>query len=236
MAKGPSESTRGREEVGAAVIEPQRAEREVGVRTRQQAVVAELGKRALEGRDLSTLLDEAVAVVAETLGVEYAKVLELLPDGKALLLRSGMGWKEGLVGQARVSSGADSQAGYTLLSQHPVIVGDLRSEKRFSGPPLLREHGVVSGVSVIIPGPRQPFGVLGAHTRRLRKFTKDDAHFMQAVANVLAAAIAGNQAEEAVAKTEQRQPAPAIVISQNVRATDARRKVEDERISRVRRE
>ncbi len=200
MAKGPSGIARGREKVGAAFIEPQRAEQEVGVRARQQAVVAKFGKRALEGRDLSTLLHETVGVVAETLGVEYAKVLELLPDGKALLLRSGIGWKEGLVGQATVSAVADSQVGYTLLSSHPVIVKDLRTEKRFSGPPLLREHGVVSGVSVTIPGPRQPFGVLGAHTRRLRKFTEDDADFMRAVATLLAAGIERKQAEQAVAK------------------------------------
>jgi hypothetical protein len=28
--------------------------------------------------------------------VEYSKVLELLPGGEELLLRAGVGWKEGL--------------------------------------------------------------------------------------------------------------------------------------------
>ena len=65
-----------------------------------------------------------------------AKCWSLLPDGKALLLRSGVGWKQGLVGHATVGAGTDSQAGYTLLSDQPVIVEDLRTETRFSGSPL----------------------------------------------------------------------------------------------------
>lgn len=93
-------------------------------------------------------MDEAVAVVARALDVECCKVLELLPDGQAFLLRAGVGWKDGCVGLATVGAGRDSQAGYTLLSSEPVIVQDLRTETRFSGPPLLHDHGVVSGMSV----------------------------------------------------------------------------------------
>lgn len=180
------------------ITERKRMEEELRARVRQQAVVAELGQRALGGADLSLLMDEAVARTAETLAVEYCKVLELLPGGEALLLRSGVGWQEGLVGQATVGSGSDSQAGYTLLSDEPVIVEDLRTETRFNGPPLLFAHGVVSGMSVIIQGEGRPWGVLGAHTRKRRIFTRDDVNFLRAVANVLAAAIERKQVEEAL--------------------------------------
>ncbi|MFQ5863013.1 MAG: EAL domain-containing protein [Candidatus Brocadiales bacterium] len=164
---------------------------EEGLRTHthQQAAVAEVGLRALAGIDLSTLMDEIVALVAKTLGVEYCKVLELLPDGKALLLRAGVGWKEGYVGHATVGTETDSQAGYTLLSSEPVVIKDLRTETRFSGPPLLLDHGVVSGVSVIIQGKERPFGVMGAHTTRRRAFTKNDINFLQTISNVLAETI-----------------------------------------------
>lgn len=171
-------------------------------RARQQAVVADLGQRALADIDLSALMDETVALVARTLDVEYSKILELLPGGDALLLRAGVGWNEGLVGRATVGAGADSQAGYTLASRAPVIVPDLRRETRFSGPPLLHDHGVVSGMSVIIhsrdgaDSQVQPFGVLGVHTIRRRTFTQDDIHFLQAVAHVLATTIQRRQAEE----------------------------------------
>jgi PAS domain S-box-containing protein len=167
----------------------QRAEENLRARARQQAVVAKLSQSALADADLSALMDEAVALIAQSLEVEYSKVLELLPNGNTLLLQAGVGWHTGLVGHATVGAQTDSQAGYTLLSSKPVIVEDLRTETRFTGPPLLHDHGVVSGMSVIIHGQNRPFGILGAHTTRPRTFTQNDIHFLQVVANVLATAI-----------------------------------------------
>ncbi len=176
----------------------------LAARVRQQAAVAELGLQALAGADLDALLTEAVALAARTLGVELCKVLELSPEGDRLLLRAGVGWKSGLVGSATVETDHGSQAGYTLVSAGPVIVDDLGAETRFAGPQLLRDHGVVSGISVVIAGERGPFGVLGAHTATRRAFTEHDANFLQAIANVLASAIARRGAEEQRLELEER--------------------------------
>ena len=186
-----------------AALELRSGEAELLARARQQAAVAELGRRALEGNDLQALMEEATVSVAGVLDVEYAKVLELLPGGEELLLRTGVGWGEGLVGRATVGAGSDSQAGYTLLSDEPIVVNDLRSEARFNGPPLLREHGVVSGMSAVIRGRSRPFGVLGAHKKEHRAFTDDDVNFLRAVANVLAAAIERERAEQAMREIKE---------------------------------
>lgn len=170
-------------------------EDELRVRAKQQAAVAELGQRALIGTGLDKLMAEMVVLVARTLDLEYCKVLELLPGGEALLLRAGVGWKEEYVGQAQVGAGSDSQAGYTLLSSEPVVVEDMRAETRFSGPQLLHEHAVISGMSVLISGRDRPFGVLGVHTRFHRIFNRHDINFLQSVANVLAAAIERKRVE-----------------------------------------
>ena len=53
----------------------------------------------------AALLNQAVMLVAQTLEVEYCHVLELQPGGKFLLLRAGVGWKDGCVGQGRHSGG-----------------------------------------------------------------------------------------------------------------------------------
>jgi GAF domain-containing protein/DNA-binding CsgD family transcriptional regulator len=175
--------------------------RESRSRERQLATVAELGRRAMEDVDLSLLMDEAAALVSENLKVEYVKIFELQPDGESLLLRSGVGWVEGAVGQVIVDSRANSPVGYTLISEEPVVVEDLPSEKRFDRPPLLREHDVRSGVTVIIHGQERPFGVLGADTSKRRKFTSDDVNFLQAVANVLTTAIERRRATYTGAET-----------------------------------
>lgn len=167
-------------------------------RVRQQEAIADIGRQAVGGAALSELLRMVTELVAEILGVEFCKVLELLPGKDALLLRAGVGWQEGLVGQVTVSAGTNSQAGYTLLCKEPVIVNDLRTEERFNGPPLLRDHGVVSGMSVIIGRSDRPFGVLGAHTAKARVFSRDDIHFLQAAANVLSQVIEHNRALEEI--------------------------------------
>jgi excisionase family DNA binding protein len=166
-----------------------RVEEALTERMRQQEALARFARQALSVPSLDRLFQEATVFVAETLGVEAIKVLELLPGGERLLLRAGVGWQPGLVGQATVGANTESQAGFTLLSNAPVIVADLGRETRFDGPSLLLEHGIVSGVSVIIAGRMKPFGVLGAHTARQRDFSEDDARFMQAVANVLATGV-----------------------------------------------
>ncbi len=186
------------------ITERRRAEEAIRTRARQQAAVAQLGRIALASADVDGLMQRAVSLVANTLEVEYCKVLELLPGGDVLLLRAGVGWREGLVGKDTVDAGTDSQAGFALLSGEPVIVEDLRSEQRFGGPPLLRDHGVTSGMSTTIQGQERPYGVLGAHTRERRVFTQDDVNFLQAVANVLAAAIERKRAEEALQESEER--------------------------------
>jgi PAS domain S-box-containing protein len=182
------------------ITERKRAEQEIETRTHQQAVVSEIGLWALTNDDLQSLMDDTVAFVAQTLDVEYCKIVELLPSGEELLLKAGAGWEEGLVGQTRVGAGIDSQAGYTLLSEEPVIVEDLSTETRFSPSELLREYEVVSSMTVVIAGRGGPFGVLGVHTKDRRTFSEDDVNFLQAVANVLAMRI---EREEADNKLEE---------------------------------
>ena len=172
-------------------------------RARQQSAVAELSRRALEGRDLTSGLGDAVSVVTRVLDVEFCEVLELTET--ALSLRAGIGWKEGSVGKVSLPMGLGSHGGFTLLSNSPVVVEDLGHETRFNPPALFLEHGIRSGVSVIIHGRGKPYGILGAHTRRQRSFTGDDVHFLQSVADVLAAAIERRALEEALLNASSRE-------------------------------
>jgi len=187
------------------MLEIKRGEQKHQRQARQQEAVAELGKRALSTTTgIQDLLRQAVESVVGVLGVEYSEVLELLPSSEELLLRTGVGWKEDLVEQTTVGTGRDSHAGYTLLTNEPVIIEDLRSETRFSGSPLLLEHGVIGGMSVIIRTGDPPFGVLGAYAKQRRVFTEDELYFLRAVANVLASTIERERAEEEIRLLNER--------------------------------
>lgn len=197
----------------------------------QQAVVAQLTQAALSGTATSTLLDESVYPIAQALAVEYCKVLELLPESNVLRLRAGVGWRQGLVGQATIEASPNTHAGYTLQVGQPVVVEDLRCETRFQGSPLLHEHNIISGMSVVIEGTLKkmslgsgevkiadrPFGVLGVYTSRKRSFSRQDVDFLQSVANVLAAAIKFQQADEALHQARTDVAQLAAVLEQRTR-------------------
>jgi signal transduction histidine kinase len=194
------------------------AEAALRIRQRQDAAIAQLGQEALIEADLSLLMDWTVTLVAQTLNVDYCQILERLPNGEELRLVAGFGWQAGLVGQATVSAGKESQAGYTLLYNEPIILTDLDTETRFQGSALLQNHGVVSGMSTTIPGQNQPFGVLGVHTTQTRQFTDDDSYFLQAIANIIATAIERKRTEEALRESAVRERAIATVL-QRMRQT-----------------
>ncbi len=180
--------------VSRDVSELRQAQEQLQRREAQQRAVAELGQQILDVRDLDTVLHRVCEVVVDVLGVELAKVLELSDDGEVLRVRAGVGWQPGVVGHAEVSVDASSQAGFTLAAAEPVVVTDVRRETRFASPRLLVDHGVASGISVVIPSGERTYGVLGIHSRRPRAFSADDATFLRSVAHVIGAAVDRHEA------------------------------------------
>ncbi len=198
------------------VKEREATERILLNRAFQQTVVAALGQFAMITKDIPALLNQAVMLVAQTVEVEYCHVLELQPGAKFLLLRAGVGWKEGCVGNAVIPADPQTEAGFTLVAGEAVAFEDLAAETRFRGSSLLADHGVVSGITVAIAGHGQAFGVLGAHTARRRKFTEDEIHFLFSLATVLAMAVERIRADAELQKLAafvQLNPNPALELA-----------------------
>jgi len=178
------------------ITERKSAEQELQRAAAQQAAVARLGGKALKDGDPDALMREAIALLGEIDGVEAAGIWEVGRDGRGLRLRAGL---EGQVAESsRVSAARDSHAGAALDSGLHVIVDDWSSERRFSVPPVLRVLGVRSSLAVVIDGKQHPFGVLDVHSTEPSRFTPQDVHFVQALANVLADAIERHIADQAL--------------------------------------
>jgi PAS domain S-box-containing protein len=186
-----------------AASEPLRAEEALRATARQQEAVAHLSQQALAGVPVAALMGEAVAIVGRTLDVEYVGLFEFRPESRSLLLRAGVGWGEGCVGRTVLPADGDQHGGYALRSATPVVVEDLASDRRFAPAQFLNDHRVVSGVTVVIQGRERSFGLVGAHTIRRREFTVHDAHFILAVAHVLATSIDRTRTEDALRKSEE---------------------------------
>jgi diguanylate cyclase (GGDEF)-like protein len=152
----------------------------------QQEEVASFGQRALEGARISDLFGDAVRSVQRVLGTEIVAILEHQPDEDRFLIRSAVGFPEGVAGKATVPDGRESQAGFTLLSGEPVIVEDWDEEERFPRSEVLARAAVGSGISVPIKGRGEPYGIIGAQALSTRRFGEQDVTFLKAIANSLA--------------------------------------------------
>jgi len=150
-------------------------------RAHQQAAVAALGQAALNGVELPMLLEQAVLFVAQTLSLDFSSVYQLDDQRQTLQMVAGFGWNHGVVNSATVRVEGSSMAAYVLSSSEPVIMRDARTITAFEIPDFVRAHGVISGISLIIPGVKQPWGILEAQSRRGRAFVEDDFHFLQSV-------------------------------------------------------
>ncbi|EEF58716.1 ATP-binding protein [Pedosphaera parvula] len=181
-------------------VDRERNEKSLLSRAHQQTVVAALGQFAIVASDLTSLLNQIVLLISQTLEIEFCSILELRPESNTFLLRAGGGWKEGYVNVTTEDTGHASQSGFTLISGEPVVVRNLSSETRFYAHQHLLDHGVVSGVTVAIQGHSKPFGVLGVHTSYERVFDEDEVHFLLSVANLLGMAIERQRTEPEIQK------------------------------------
>ena len=184
-------------------------------RAHQQAAVAALGQAALNGVELPMLLEQAVLFVAQTLSLDFSSIYQLDDQRKTLQMVAGFGWNHGVVNSAAVNVEENSMAAYVLSSSEPVIVRDARTITAFEIPDFVRAHGVISGISLIIPGAKQPWGILEAQSRRGRAFVEDDFHFLQSVVNVISTAHTRKQSEAErahLAAFVERNPNPVIEL------------------------
>ncbi|MBS1303410.1 HWE histidine kinase domain-containing protein [Loktanella sp. SALINAS62] len=155
----------------------------------QRAALADFGLFAFRCNDIDDLLHRATELVSSAIDVPLVKVLEHFPERGEMLLRSGVNWQAGVVGQETFGDHEKSPGGYALRSDTPVVSPDLDAENRFETPDVLRRHGVRSMVNVIIAGEGDPFGILEVDSQELREFSDDDVAFLRTYANLLAAAI-----------------------------------------------
>lgn len=159
------------------------------MRHARRAAVVRFRRRALAAPDLESVLTEAVEIATKILNVELAKVLKHDASHDNLIVRAAMGWPTDVTGHVIEHAQESSQAGYALRSGHAIVVEDLRRVDAFRGAQLLRENDVISGATVIIHGQLSPWGVLSVHSTKRRMLTPDELDFLQAVADVIAAAV-----------------------------------------------
>jgi GAF domain-containing protein len=153
---------------------------------RRQRALADFGELALRCEDLQQVLDEGCRLVAGALGADLAKLLEIERGSDTALVRAGVGWRPGIVGQTRLSLRERSSEAYSIQKGEPVITPDIASEERFDFPAFMHDHGVVAlvNVPVFLPG-GVAFGLLEVDAKQPRQFGEEDVEFLRTYCGVL---------------------------------------------------
>ncbi|WP_312223699.1 sensor histidine kinase [Rhizobium rhizoryzae] len=162
---------------------------ELSYRLRQQRIAADFGYIALKTENLADLLQEAARLSASGLNASHAKYLRHLGDGAGFLVTAGVGWKPGVVGEAKVGDDLESPAGYAFHTEKAVISNHLANEERFRTPTLLVEHGIKRALNVIIRSESKRYGVLEVDSPGEGRFDEEDVAFMESFASILGVAM-----------------------------------------------
>jgi PAS domain S-box-containing protein len=185
------------------ITERVEAEHELRMHTRRQVAVAELGRAALTDGPLSATLEAACRIVSDTLHVEFADFVELLPDEACFLIRASVGWPDDVAAIKKFAA-AGSPASLVMESRRTIAVADIQTDLPTPAPTELTAAGVVGSVWVPIEARDRLFGVLCVHCRERRTFSPDEIMFLDAVANILGDVIRRKETEDDLRKTLRR--------------------------------
>src|SRR6476646_12296593 len=140
----------GKDSVSAPTAATDATREELPYRLRQQSLLGEFGRSAMQTRDIGQILQRATELCSQGLETSLAKVLEYMPDERRLLVRAGVGWAAGTIGPVSLGIDMESPAGYAFHTGQIVISNHLQEETRFRTPKLLSDHGVKRAINVLI--------------------------------------------------------------------------------------
>ncbi len=169
---------------------------------RQQALVA-MGRRAVAAPAPAVLVEDAAALLADALEMEYWLVAVAGEVGGEVDLQLSLGSPGGgdqeIVLKQTTPPGAASLAAFALSVGYPVTVDDFTCETRFRDT-VLGRSGIRSAVAVPLRLSQRPFRVLAACSKRPQSFAADDLLFAETIAHLVTSVVVRSQAEQALAE------------------------------------
>ena len=172
----------------------------LGYRLEQQAALSNFGMEALKSSSVADLLDEAAKTAALGMRASLSKILEYRKIENDLLIRAGIGWRAGVIGEVTFGADMESPAGYAFHTGSPVISNHLEGEEQFRTPQLMIEHGVKRAINVLITYGGGRWGVLEVDSSSAGEFEAADLAFLQGLANFVGVALDRQVAEDRLSR------------------------------------
>jgi len=166
-------------------------------RARQSNAVADFGRLALASKDIGLIQREACDLVARLLHVDGALVAQCTGAEPPLAPGASHGLGEAALAAA-IGKLTDCCRQDATPFVQPLIIDDLGQAGDGAA-------GVAPRSALVapIPGDERTLGLLMAGAQRTRNFTRDDANFLQALANTIGAAMQRSRTEEQLFQSQR---------------------------------
>lgn len=170
-------------------------------RARYSEHLAQLGRMAVDMREVQALLAQAPTTVAQALQLDVARLFLLEPGRQRLRVAAAVGGgAQGQVG-AFVANLPATAPGFVLATAAPVTVGPHADETRFEVP--ADDRALACALSVPLLDRDGPMGVFTVASRQPMALGDDEVGFLQSVSNLLTTSLQRAQTEEALRHSQR---------------------------------
>ncbi|QHE86145.1 PAS domain S-box protein [Hydrogenophaga sp. BPS33] len=172
-------------------------------RARYSEHLAQLGRLAVDTRDLQVMLEHVPSIITTALQVEVAAVWLLDGEGQEFALVSGVGLLPGEHIGTRMANTPDTPLGYTASRAELLVIPDYRHETRFIVPPLYLDSGLASALAAPLSDRGRVIGMLSVRSKEVDRFGVEELRFLESLSSLLATSLQRVQSEEALSHSQR---------------------------------
>jgi len=184
------------------ISETQRA-RQALLRARYDTVIAHIGRLVLESSSQDAAFESIPELLAKELEVEAVAIAFFQPQGDSSALRAATGFTDDLRRVLPALLGADAFPATRRATAPTVGFETLSSDDAARVRKQLDEVGIRDFIAVPLFDRGHSMGALVALARKKHSFDHDQIHFLQSVANLLAATVQRSRSEEQLAHAQR---------------------------------
>ena len=147
--------------------------------------------------DMTTVLEEIVKAVAQTMCVKASSIRLLDARKRSLIMGAQFGLSKGYIRKGQVlvkESGIDQKA----LSGQLIWIKDAQTDPDFQYGAGAKAEGIKSVLVVPLKVEKTAIGVFRVYTDKVREFNQQEIKFMEAVANLSAMALENARLHQAL--------------------------------------
>ena len=174
------------------IAERKKIEEEIRQRNRELTVLYTIRRDIAQSLDLRQVLDDAVKVTLDTLGIEGGAIVLSDPDGQTLNMRAHRGLSEEFVRNTEHIKIGEGITGKAIAEKTPVVLNVSEYPTARLAPFIVKE-GLQTLASTPLLSAGEVLGAMSLGTRRVRAFPPEELELLKGIGELLGGAVQNAQ-------------------------------------------